>query len=127
MTEKKNSRTITRNSLRQTAISLAKLLEEKKGEDLIVLNLTGYSIIADYFVIVTGRSRTHTEALAFSIMDEMGNREMPLKGKEGFQEKSWILLDYGDIVVHIFLPEERQYYNLEKLWSHTKFIYPPDL
>lgn len=127
MTIRKSSRVLTKSSLRQTAIDLAKLLEYKKGEDLIVLSLTGFSIIADYFVIVTGRSTTHTEALSLAVMEEMDNRKIHLNGKEGSQEKSWILLDYGDIVIHIFLPEERQYYNLEKLWSHTKFIYPPEL
>lgn len=127
MTSKKSTVTATRNSMRQTAMELAKLLEEKKGTDPVVLDLKGHSIIADYFVIVTGRSTSHTQALAETTMEEMERHGLQLRGKEGLLEKSWILLDYADIVVHIFLHSEREYYNLERLWSHTSFIYPPDL
>jgi ribosome-associated protein len=90
---------------------------DKKAEDLIEIDIAGKTIIADTFVIATGRSRVQTRSIADNIAEkikESGNRVMRV---EGYSDGNWILLDLGTVVVHVFTPEQRQFYNLERLWA----------
>lgn len=92
--------------------------DEKKAEDIVVLDLTELSDVCDYFVIATGSNRR----LADSVIDEVEERVAKVCGEhpfsiEGREEGSWILMDYGSVIVHVFTPEARDYYRLEKLWG----------
>jgi len=90
---------------------------EKKAYDITILDIRKISIIADYFFICTGRSPIHVQGIAREIIKEIA-RETALHPRvEGLREGRWVLLDYGDLVVHIFVEEERQFYNLERLWG----------
>ncbi|EEG78124.1 ribosome silencing factor [Dethiobacter alkaliphilus] len=93
--------------------------EEKKANDITILDVGKVSVVADYFVIASGGSRTQVYAIADNIMEKMKEAGYDLLHREGYNEGVWVLLDYGDIVVHIFQPEERSFYNLERLWSHA--------
>lgn len=93
------------------------ILEGKKAKDIDVINIGNISILADYFVICNGTSTTHIKTLADELeikMEELGYRYLH---KEGYNSARWILLDYGQVVVHIFHEEDRSFYNLERLWS----------
>lgn len=96
---------------------ITKGCEDKKGIDIKVLNITKLTPIADYFVIVSGNSSTQVMSIADEIEEKMilaGSEEII---KEGYQSGRWILLDFNDIIVHVFHKEEREFYDLERLWS----------
>lgn len=96
--------------------------EDKKGFDIKIINIGKYSTIADYFVIVSGNSSTQVQSIADGIDEKMSKIGYEDIGKEGYKSGRWILLDYGDIIVHAFHKEEREYYNLERLWSEEQAI-----
>lgn len=94
----------------------------KKAADVVVLELTGLTVIADYFVICAGESTTQVRAIADSVEEEFLKRGIRPLGIEGREYSHWILLDYGDVVIHVFEEETRQYYELERLWLDAKLI-----
>ena len=90
---------------------------EKKGEDYTAIDVTGRTILADTFAIVTGRSKIQTRAIADAIVEAVERDERPVSRIEGYAEGGWILIDLGDVIAHVFMPEQRAFYNLERLWS----------
>ncbi len=98
---------------------IVKGIQEKKGKEITVMNLTNvHNSMFDYFIICNGTSRTQTEAIADSVQEEVRKAiGATPRFKEGFINSEWILLDYFDIVVHIFQKEAREFYQLEKLWA----------
>ena len=95
----------------------AAALDDKKGKDIQVLKIADVSTLADYFLICTGTSNTHIRALCDAVEEAMDGAEETLVSKEGHRGGTWVLLDYGSIVVHIFTDEARKFYDLERLWS----------
>lgn len=98
---------------------IVKACADKKGSDIKVLDLRELTTITDYFVIVSGNSTTQVIAIADEVEDKMNLANYELIGKEGYREGTWILLDYGNVVVHIFRKEEREFYGLEKVWADS--------
>lgn len=98
----------------------AKALSAKKALDLQVLKVTDLTALADYFVIASGSSNTHVGALAEEVDFRLGQAGIQPTRTEGADTKSWILLDYGSVVVHVFYPEARDYYALERLWADAE-------
>ena len=92
--------------------------EDKKAEDVAVLDLTGRTIVADAFVVVTGRSVIQTRSIADAIVDAAEAAGVRAR-LEGHADGGWILIDLGHVVVHVFTPEQRQFYNLERLWGRV--------
>jgi len=94
-------------------------VEDKKAVDVEVMDLGGKTLMADYFVLCTGTSRAHIHAIVDGIAEAM--KEYRLKGgrREGYMQARWVLLDYGDVIVHIFAEDERKFYDLESLWRGT--------
>jgi len=92
--------------------------EDKKAEDIAVLDLAGRTIVADSFVIVTGRSAIQTRSIADAIVEKAGEAGVRSR-TEGHADGGWILIDLGYVVVHVFTPEQRQFYNLERLWGRV--------
>jgi len=93
--------------------------EEKKGEDVIVLDLEGRTIVADTFVIVTGRSKIQTRSIADAITEGARTAGFAVARTEGYNDGGWILIDLGPVVAHVFTPDQRQFYNLERLWGRA--------
>jgi ribosome-associated protein len=91
--------------------------EDKKGEDIAVLDLDGRTIVADTFVIVTGRSNVQTRAIADAIIESAKKDGFGVARTEGYLDGNWILIDLGSVVAHVFTPESRAFYNLERLWG----------
>lgn len=110
---------------KELAIIAAKALDEKKGKEISAIEITDLTTIADYFVIASGTSNTQINALSGAVekaLKEQANED-PLR-REGYRDGTWVLLDYGCIVVHIFSQEAREFYSLERLWGDGK---PMDL
>lgn len=109
-------------SIKQLAEEIGKLIDDKKGEDIVILDLRGISTIADYFVIASGNSDRQVVAIADHVEDELAKQGVYSKYKDGMKNGRWVVMDYIDILVHIFHKEERSYYNLERLWNDAKKI-----
>lgn len=99
-------------------------MQEKKALDIVLINLSGLkNSVADYFVICSGTSDTHLDAISYSIEEEVyKHAEQEPWQKEGMQSKEWILLDYVDVVVHVLKKEKREFYALEELWGDAEII-----
>ncbi|UCZ54463.1 ribosome silencing factor [Bacillus shivajii] len=99
-----------------------KAADDKRANNIIALDMEGISLIADYFVICHGNSESQVEAIAKEIKDQAQEAGIELKRLEGFDESRWVLIDLHDVIVHIFHKEEREYYNLEKLWGDASEV-----
>ncbi len=95
---------------------IAQAAEEKKGSEIIRIEVGKVSVIADYFVLITAQSRPQARAIAASISETAFIEDIPLRHGEGSGEGSWVVQDYGIVIVHIFLPHERNFYQLENFW-----------
>ncbi len=108
-------------STKSDAYALAKkistVLDEKKARDIVIIDLSDKSIIADYFVIASGRSTTAVKSLADNVDEKLSKEDgiEPLR-RDGFSEAKWIAVDYGSVILHVFHEETREYYHLERLW-----------
>ena len=96
---------------------IVKALDSKRAEDIQAIKIGDLTIIADYFIIADGTSNIHTKALAEEVEFKMTQLGIEPSRTEGYQGQTWIVLDYGDVVVHVFYKETRDHYNLERLWS----------
>ena len=90
---------------------------EKKGEDIAEIDIAGRTIIADRFLIITGRSKIQTRSIADNISGKLAENGTRVARVEGYADGNWILLDAGNLVIHVFTPEQRAFYNLERLWA----------
>jgi ribosome-associated protein len=106
----------------ERAFLAARTAEDNRGSDIVVLDMRELTSIFDYFVIVSGTSRRQLHAMSEEIDRVLADQGDHRLGIEGYGESRWILLDYGDVVVHLFEPETRAYYSLEQLWGHAKRI-----
>ena len=104
-----------------TALELAKkvagLLDAKKAKDVEAIEIKGLTTIGDYFVVASGSSASQTKALADEVEEKLSELGYEPKRVEGYQSAAWILLDYSDIIVHVFLQEAREFYSLDRLWA----------
>ncbi|MGR3765106.1 ribosome silencing factor [Rossellomorea sp. NS-SX7] len=109
--------------MEQRLLELAyKAADDKRAEDIVVLDMKGVSMIADYFLICHGNSDKQVQAIARELKDKAEESGYTVKRLEGFDQARWILVDLGDIVAHVFHKEERGYYNLERLWGDASFV-----
>ena len=97
-------------------------LDDRKGEDIRILDISGVSVMADYFVIASGNNVNQVQAMADSVNEAMIANKLELKQTEGYGTGGWILMDYGDIIVHVFSKEERLFYDLERIWRDGKTV-----
>lgn len=97
-------------------------LADKKGEDIKVIDISGISVMADYFIIANGNSDSQVDALVENVDEKAHAAGYSLKQREGARGGSWLLMDYGDVIVHVFDREGRSFYNLEHIWSDGKVV-----
>lgn len=102
-------------------------LEDKKGEDIKVIQVDEVSVLADYFIISNGTNTSQVQALVDSVEESLGKGGYEPLRIEGIGNSSWVLMDYGDIIVHIFSQEDRLFYDLERIWRDGKDIKKEDL
>ena len=101
----------------ELAKQAARLLDEKKAENNSVIKIDAISSLADYFVIATGRGSTHVRSLSDELEEKLKERDIAPARIEGYRSDSWILLDYTEVVVHVFTQEARDFYDLDRLWA----------
>ena len=104
----------------QFAIEAARMASDDKCEDVVVLDLRGKSSIGDYMVVTSGRSSRHVGAVADNVLKDLTKAGVPGVRVEGMPHCDWVLIDTGDVIVHVFRPEVRAFYNLEKMWSSSR-------
>ena len=122
-TENQNFATQSPLDSKELALQIAAAAEDKKAQDIVLLKVDEVSYLADYFVIVTGFSRTQLNAIAESIEERLETKyDLQPVRVSGKKDGDWIVQDYGDVIAHTFLPEEREYYNLEAFWGHAERI-----
>ncbi len=97
-------------------------LEDKKAEEICVIDISEVSVLADYFIIAGGSNTSQIQAMSDAVDEKLGKSGYPLKQIEGYQNANWVLLDFGDIIVHVFDKENRLFYDLERIWSDGKKI-----
>jgi ribosome-associated protein len=101
---------------------IVELAENKKAADIVLLDLTGLTTVADYFVICSGGSERQLDAIADGIVETLRDERLRPIGREGVSASHWILIDYGAVIVHLFTPPERDFYQLERHWGEAKTI-----
>jgi ribosome-associated protein len=102
------------------ALKAANILKDKKGQDILALDISSIAVFSDYFVIATGISPIHVQALADEVEQRLTEEGFKLRNKEGYKDGQWVLMDFYDVIVHIFARSEREYYMLERLWVDAK-------
>ena len=106
-------------AIKQKALDVCEILYNKKATDIVAIHVADKTIIADWFVICSGRATQQVKAIADELDHKTAELGLTLRRSEGYGEGKWIVLDYADILVHIFYPEERKYYNMERLWDEN--------
>jgi len=112
------------NSELNAVLALHKALDAKFAKDIVLMELTGRSLIADYFIIATGGSAPQLAALTQTAEEVLKNHGLHLHHIEGLSTAKWVLLDFGSVIVHLFDKESREYYNLERIWGDARVISP---
>lgn len=110
------------NQSKEMARIAYRALEDKKGEDIKIIDITGISVLADYFIIANGNSDSQVSALVDNVEEELHKAGYSLRQREGQTSGNWVLLDFGDIIVHVFDKENRLFYDLERIWKDGKDI-----
>ena len=113
---------MTKPSAEQKARRAARAALDKRATDLVVLDVRRVSSVADYFVLCSGKSTTHVESISEAIREDLKTDGTRPLHAEGVAESGWILLDYGDVLVHVFLEDTRAYYALERLWGDAPAV-----
>jgi len=108
------------------AIACAALASDGKAEDIVILDVRTTSSFTDFFVIASGRSTRHVQALAEGIENELRSKRISTSRAEGLSEGKWVLLDFDDVIVHIFYHDQRDFYDLEGLWDDAPRVDLPD-
>ena len=107
---------------KQMAQLVCRALDEKKGRDIKVIDIHDVSVIADYFVIASGSNQNQVQAMVDNVEEQLGRAGFEPKQVEGVRNSSWILMDYGDVIVHVFSKEDRLFYDLERIWRDGKVV-----
>ncbi len=111
---------------RESSAAIAKLaiqaLEDKKAEDIRIIDISQVSVIADYFIIAGGSNKNQIQALCDNVLEKLGRAGYPEKQTEGYKTANWILMDFGDVIVHIFDKENRLIYDLERIWRDGRQV-----
>ena len=99
-----------------------KAIDDKKGQDIKIIDIHNVSVIADYFVIASGTNSNQVQAIVDNVEEQLGRAGFEAKQIEGNRNSSWILMDYGDVIVHVFDEENRLFYDLERIWRYGKVL-----
>ncbi|HRX58280.1 MAG TPA: ribosome silencing factor [Eubacteriales bacterium] len=107
-------------TIRRQVDGICETLYNKKAQDIVAIHVADKTIVADWFVICSGRAVSQVKALSDELEEKADSLGLTLRRSEGYSEGKWIVMDYADVLVHIFYPEERKYYNMERLWDEDE-------
>lgn len=123
----KGAKSMTGETSKQMALAAMDALEDKKAEEIRVIDISEVSPLADYFIIANGTNRNQVQALADQVEEKLGQLGYERRPIEGYDSANWILLDYKDVIIHIFDRENRGFYDLERIWRDGKPVTKEDL
>ena len=106
------------------AMTIANILDNKKADNITILKVDHLTSITDYFVIASGRSAQAVNTLDEEVIDKLAEKDVFPRRNDGVRDSRWIVLDYASVIVHLFHPEERQFYNIERLWNDGTNVVP---
>ena len=112
------------NEMRELALKMARILDKKGALDIEILEVTHLTSITDYFLIASGRNIQAVRSLSEDLEDKLAEEQIFPRRRDGLHESRWIVLDFGGVIVHLFHPEERLYYNIERLWRDGEILVP---
>ncbi|MCI5661745.1 MAG: ribosome silencing factor [Clostridia bacterium] len=112
------------NEMRELALKMARILDKKGALDIEILEVTHLTSITDYFLIASGRNIQAVRSLSEDLEDKLAEEQIFPRRRDGLHESRWIVLDFGGVIVHLFHPEERLYYNIERLWRDGENLVP---
>lgn len=112
------------NNPSNLAMTIAQILDQKKAENITILRVDHLTSITDYFVIASGRSAQAVHTLYEEVTDKLSEKQVFPRRNDGVRDSRWIVLDYASVIVHLFHPEERQFYNIERLWNDGTNVVP---
>lgn len=118
---------MTNNISKKMALAAIDALEDKKAEDIQIIDIGEVSPLADYFIIANGTNRNQVQALADNVEELLGKLGYERRPIEGYDSANWILLDYKDVIIHIFDKENRSFYDLERIWRDGKVVSAEEL
>lgn len=127
MDETKIETQLSREELREAVKKAVAALESKLAEDIEIIDISGISVIADFFVVASANNQNQLHAMQEAVDEALYKAGLNAKSVEGNRQSTWILMDYGDIIVHLFSAEDRLFYNLEKIWADGIRISPDEL
>ena len=107
---------------KEIALLVAGTVEEKKAHDIVILDIQGLSIIADYFVICHGNSETQVQSIVTEVKEKLGHSGIEIRGIEGYDNARWVLVDIGDVILHVFHRDEREFYKIERVWGDADTV-----
>ena len=110
------------NESKKMALLAVEALEDKKAEDITIFDISEVSVLADYFIIADGNNKNQVQSIVDNVQEELFKAGYEMKQMEGYREGNWILLDFGDIIIHIFDKENRLFYDLERIWKDGKEV-----
>ena len=110
------------NESKKMALLAVEALEDKKAEDITIIDISEVSVLADYFIIADGNNKNQVQAMVDNVQEELFKAGYEMKQMEGYREGNWILLDFGDIIINIFDKENRLFYDLERIWKDGKEV-----
>lgn len=113
---------LNKETIKEFAFTAVNALDSKKAEDIRMIDISEISIMADYFIVATGNNKSQIQVLADEVIDKLGKEGLNPKQTEGYDSANWILIDFGDIIVHIFDKENRLFYDLERIWRDGKLV-----
>lgn len=106
----------------EMAVLAIEALEDRKAEDIQIIDISEVSVLADYFIIAGGSNRSQIQALSDAVEEKLGKAGHPVKQIEGYDGAAWVLLDFGDVIVHVFDRDNRLLYDLQRIWNDGKQI-----
>ena len=107
-------------TIEEMSQAICKAASDKKARDIVIMDMKGISSSRDYFVVCSANTATQVRAIADNIEEELAKEGVAFNHKEGYREGEWVLLDFGDVIAHVFMQEAREYYALERLWGDAE-------
>ena len=107
-------------TIQEISQAICKAASDKKARDIVIMDMKGISSSTDYFVVCSANTATQVRAIADNIEEELAKEGVAFNHKEGYREGEWVLLDFGDVIAHVFMQEAREYYALERLWGDAE-------
>lgn len=118
---------MNQDKIREMVKTAYQALDDKKGEDIRIINVSDISVLADYFIIANGTNESQVAALVDNVKEELYKIGCEPRQIEGIRNKSWILMDYNDVIIHVFSKDDRIFYDLERIWKDGKVVEVTDL